>query len=275
MRRDKLEVIPIAAPVDPIFTDEGGLPRGAIIELAGPDGSGKTTFGYIATAAGQKQGLKVGWIAVEKFVKPHAQFFGVDLIKLALFYPDNAEGAFKQVIDWAQEGYDLIIMDSVASLQPQIILDTEDEQLENDEFGDANQYAPMAGYLARTLPRIEKEVTKANTCLLVINQLRANITRGFAKGPADKAWGGNALKHYTSIRMEIRRVSWLKYAGKVVGFRAKLRCPHKNRYTTPQQDALLDIIFDHKAPSLEEMNRRKKNKIGGSIEVEEIKEGGV
>lgn len=275
--KTETEFIPVHPQVDQIFSEEGGLPRRCMIEIAGPDGCGKTTFAIFAAIAAQKLNLKVGWLDVEMGLnKKHAKFFGLNLDKVDFGgYPTTAEGTFTQIIRMCREGYGLVILDSVAGLNPQSSIELEDEQLEDEDSfgGGGGQYAKVASFLSRVLSRTQRECIAGNTCIIFINQLRANIQKGpFAgRGPKDQTFGGWTLKHFVSIRAEIRRVGWLKYAGKVVGARMKVRCPTKNRYASPQQEALWDVIFDHKAPSVEEMNKRKKNKIGG-LEAMDVKE---
>lgn len=262
------DTISIDPGMDYVLSDYGGLPRGYLTELSGPDGGGKTTLALKYVAQAQKMGLKVGYMDIEYALNDdHAAHFGVDVKKIDFGgYPPSAEAQFTEMIRMCRDKYGLVVLDSVPALMPTSIIEKLDEQLENEAVGSQSggQYGRIAAFMSNTLPLLIREAAPpfGNTALLFINQLRANI-RKFGMGPEAVPYGGYALKHYSSVRVEIRRIADIKYGTMgVIGFRARVRCPHKSRFAPPKRDGFIDIIFHHQAPSLEDINKRKKNKVG-------------
>lgn len=236
-------VIPVADPLDSILN--GGLPRGCIIELYGPDGCGKTTLAYMAEAAAQRQGLKVGHMDIEhSYNADHARFFGVKVEDVDFGeYPETAEEVMSTMSKMCEEKYGLIVLDSVAGLETKAMIEGAEEQIEDYSFGEAMQYSPIAGFLARTTNRLNKLAFKGETCVLMLNQVRANIQK-FGMGSPTKSFGGYSLKHFASLRMEMVRVGDLKYSTNVIGIKSKIKTI-KNRFAPSKREATLDIVFDH------------------------------
>lgn len=238
--------------VDNIISREGGFKQGHLFEVYGPDGSGKTTFAILLMASAQKQGLQVGYIEVEYLDKEHAEHFGLDWDALDIRSPETAEEALGYVMEMCNSGYGLVVLDSVAGMATE-------EQMEAEEIGATGQYAQIASLLAKELPKIKSLARKNNTCVIFTNQIRANIQR-FGMGPETQSYGGYTLKHTVSARFEIRRVSWIKYSDKVIGYKMKIRAPQKNRFAPPNRDGYLDIICDHDI-NMEKINLKRKTKI--------------
>lgn len=231
-------VIPISLEVDKILSEKGGWVRGAMYEVYGPDGEGKSTLGLLTAVSAQKLELKVGWVDVEYSFNPeHAKFFGVNLDNLDLYMPEVGEDALEKVLEMCHNGYGLVVVDSVGGLVPRAVEEAE-------HIGDSKQFAQVASLLAQSIPKIRKAAYYGNTCVIFLNQIRAKIQK-FGMGPPTESFGGFTLKHAVSARFEIRKVAWIKYSTDVIGFKARLRAPKKNRFAPPNRDAYLDIIVDH------------------------------
>ncbi len=239
------ETIKILPNIDNVLSMWGGLVRGSMVEIYGPEGGGKTTFALLCEKAAQKAGLKVGHIDVEfSLVDERATELGVDLEKLDWRKPESGEEALSAAVKMAQDGYGLIVIDSVAGLVPKSQLETLQDKIQDDEFGESGgQYAPVAGILARTLAILRQKISLSKTSVILINQIRANFQK-FGMGPETDSFGGYAIKHYVDSRFELRRVSWIKYSNKVIGFRAKIRAPHKNRFAIPNREGFFNVAFD-------------------------------
>lgn len=252
------DTIKISKEVDKILSYEGGFLRGFMYEISGPDGCGKTTFATLCAAAAQRQGLKVGFIEIEKLNKEHAEFLGVDLEALDLRRPDCAEGAIEMILEMAGNNYGLIILDSVGSMVTR-------EQLDEDEVGKAGKWAQIAGLLAKELPKVEDAVYLGNTALIFLNQIRAKFDKGFGFGPKTDSCGGFKIKHTVSARFEIRRTGWIsavvkpKEAAQPIGFRMRLRAPHKNRFACPNRSVYITVLFDHDLSAKKMLARKKKD----------------
>ena len=236
-------MIHISKAVDAVLSKEGGLPGGLLVELAGPDGSGKSTMALLAVANTQKNGGQCAYVDVEHSLNPdYASSFGVDLENLTLSNPETGEEALNSVYEYCNAGYALVIVDSVAGLVTQRMLE--------GEAGDAHM-AEVARLLAMELPKIVQRAAKNKTTIIFINQVRAKISTGWGGGgETETTFGGFALKHFCGIRLDIRRVSWLKYSTKVVGFKSRVRAK-KNRYAPPYRDAFLNVKFDPEAPAID------------------------
>lgn len=247
------DVIPINPEIDNILSEDGGLVRGAMFELYGPDGEGKSTFAMISTVAAQKIGLKVGWIDVEySFNESHAKFFGVNIEDLDLYMPEVGEDALEKVFEMCNIGYGLVVVDSVAGLVPRAVDEAE-------HIGDSKQFAQVASLLAQSIPKIRKAAYNGNTCILFLNQIRAKIQK-FGMGPPTESFGGFTLKHCVSGRFEIRKVAWIKYSTETIGFKVRIRAPKKNRFAPPNRDGYLDIIVDHNFDQ-DKLSDKRKTKL--------------
>lgn len=257
-------VIPVYPDIDRIFSVYGGLVRGHLYEVYGPDGEGKTTLAAIIAGAAQRLGLKVGWVDVEYSLDfDHAKFLGVNMDELDHYLPEVGEDALDKVTEMCNDSYGLVVCDSVGGLVPRAMDETEN-------LGESRQFGQVARLLAEACPKIRKKAYYGKTAVIFINQIRAKIQK-FGMGPPTESFGGYSLKHMVSARFEIRRVAWIKYSTDVVGCKLRLRAPKKNRLAPPARDGYIDVIFDHDSPSIEEMNRRRKTKIE-PIKVREIED---
>lgn len=240
-----MEVMPILKNIDNILSEWGGLVRGKMIEVYGPDGCGKTTFAMLCEKAAQRLGLSVAHIDVESSLVPdRATALGVDMEKLTWLRPETGEEALSAATRFCQEKYGLVVIDSVAGMVSKSTLETLQDKLQDDEFGEAGgQYAQVAGMMARTLGTLRQKAAQGNTAIILINQIRAVFNK-FGMGPDTDSFGGYSIKHYVDSRFEIRRVSWIKYSNRVIGFRSKIRAPHKNRFAIPNREGFFNISFD-------------------------------
>lgn len=245
--------IKIADALDAIISRKLGFPRGHLFEIYAPDGEGKTTLAILAMASAQRMGLKVGYIDAEySYNEEHQKFLGVNTEELDIRLPESGEDALNSVIEMCGEGYGLVVVDSVAGLVPEA-------QIEAEEIEMGGQYGRIAALLAKGLPLVRGAAHRGRACVIFLNQIRAKI-QTFGMGPTTDSFGGYALKHFVSARFELRRVSWIKYANEVIGFKLRLRAPKKNRFATPNRDGFVDIICDHDV-DIGKLNDRRKNKI--------------